>query len=163
VAHDRLRAKFKWGCCYREDDSWELAKTLDAAAASACQLEDKGEFAEAFAVLRATLSVAIELIEIADGSFGCIGQSFQDAFTRYLAFPRQKAGVSPQGFLEDLRELLVFEDYGFTDGCTDGFFASLSSGEGDFCLAYLRGRITAGLLALLLRQTALPAASARPR
>jgi hypothetical protein len=143
--HDQLRAKFNWGRCYGEDASWALAEKLDAAAAAACKLEDKGKFAEAFAALRATLTVAIELIAIADDSFGCIGQSFQDAFKLYLAFPRQKVGVSPQGFLEDLLELLVFEDYGLMDGCTDGFFAPLSSGEGDFCLAYLRGRIPAWL------------------
>jgi hypothetical protein len=143
--HDQLRAKFKWGRCYGEDDSWELARKLDAAVAAACKLEDEGDFAEAFAALRATLTVAIELIAIADDSFGRIGQSFKDAFKLYLAFPRQKVGVPPQGFVADLLELLVFEDYGLTEGCTDGFFASLPSEEGEFCLAYLRGRIPAWL------------------
>jgi hypothetical protein len=143
--YDQLRAKFNWNRCYGEDDSWALAKKLDAATTAACILKDKGKFAEALAALRATLTVSIDLIEIADDSFGCIGQSFQDAFGRYLAFPRQKAGIPPQGFLTDLLELLVFEDYGLTYGCTDGFFASLPSDEGDFCLAYLRGRIAVWL------------------
>ncbi|NLF19755.1 MAG: hypothetical protein GX595_21195 [Lentisphaerae bacterium] len=141
--YDHLRAEFNWRRCHGEDASWALARKLDAAVAAAKELEDKGTFAEALAALRATLTVTIELVEMADDSFGCIGQSFKEAFNRYLAFPRQNAGIPPQGFLTDLLELLVFEDYGFTDGCTDGFFASLPSEEGDFCLAYLRGRIPA--------------------
>lgn len=141
--YERLRAKFNWRCSYGEDASWGLAKKLDAATESASKLESDGKFAEAIAALRAILTVAIELVAIADDSFGCIGQSFQDAFERYLAFPRQKAGLSSAGFLTDLLELLIFEDYGFTDGHADGFFATLTSEEGDFCLAYLRGRIPA--------------------
>lgn len=139
--YEQLGARFNWRRCYDEDASWDLAKKLDAATAAASKLEDKGKFPEALAALRATLTVAIELAQIADDSFGCIGQSFQMAFERYLAFPRQKAGIPSEGFLTDLLELLIFEDYGFTYGHTDGFFASLTGGEGDFCLGYLRGRI----------------------
>lgn len=141
--YEQLRAIFNWRRCYEEDASWGLAKKLDTATAAASKLEDKGKFAEAIAALRATLTVAIELVQIADDSFGCIGQSFQDAFERYLAFPRQKAAISSEGFLTDLLELLIFEDYGFTYGHTDGFFTTLTAEEGDFCLAYLRGRIPA--------------------
>ncbi len=140
--YERLRAKFNWERFHGENASWGLAKKLDAATEAALKLEDKGMFGDALASLRATLTVAIELVEIADDSFGCIGQSFQETFERYLVLPRQKTGVSIEGFLADLLELLVFEDYGFTDGHTDGFFASLSGEEGDFCLAYLRGRLT---------------------
>jgi len=141
--YEQLRAIFNWGRCYEEDASWGLAKKLDAATAAACKLEDKGKCAEALAALRATLTVAIELVQIADDSFGCIGQSFEDAFKHYLAFPCQKAGISSEGFLTDLLELLIFEDYGFTSGHTDGFFATVTAEEGDFCLTYLRARIPA--------------------
>ena len=141
--YEQLRATFNWRRCYEEDASWGLAKKLDAATAVASKLEDKGKFSEAIAALRATLTVAIELVEIADDSFGCIGQSFQTAFEHYLAFPRQKAGISSEGFLTDLLELLIFEDYGFTCGHADGFFATVTAEEGDFCLAYLRARIPA--------------------
>jgi hypothetical protein len=141
--HKRFRAKFNWTRFHGENASWGLAKKLDAATESASKLESDGKYAEAVAALRAILTVTIELVAIADDSFGCIGQSFQDAFERYLAFPRQKAGISSEGFLTDLLELLIFEDYGFTDDPTDGFFATLTGEEGDFCLAYLRGRIPA--------------------
>ncbi len=143
LQYGRLRAKFNWRRYHEEDDSWGLAKKLDEAADSARKLADKGEFAEALAALRATLTVAIELVETADDSFGCIGQSFQDAFEHYLVVPRHKAGIPSEGFLTDLLELLVFEDAGLTYGHTGGFFASLTCEEGDFCLAYLRGRIPA--------------------
>lgn len=139
--YDRLWSKFAWRRYYGENDSWDLAEKLDAAAESARKLEDKGKLAEALAALRAILTFGIELMEIADDSYGCIGQSFQAPFERYLAFPRQKTGISSNDFLTDLLELLVFEDYGLTYGNTDGFFAALAGEEGDFCLAYLRSRL----------------------
>jgi len=140
--YEQLRAKFNWRRCYEEDASWGLAKKLDAATEAACKLNDKEKFAEALAALRATLTVTIELVQIADDSFGCIGQSFEDAFKHYLALPRQKAGIPSEGFLTDLLELLIFEDYGFTYGHTDGFFATVTDEEGDFCQTYLRERIS---------------------
>jgi hypothetical protein len=140
-SYETLRAGFNWRKCYEEAASWSLAKKLDAATATAKNLADKGKSAEAFAVLRSIMTVALELVQIADDSFGCIGMSFQMAFEDYLAFPRDKAGIQPDVFLTDLLELLIFEDMGFTYGHTDGFFAGLSMGEVDFCLTYLRGRI----------------------
>ncbi len=145
--YEKLRTKFNWRRCYEEDDSWDLAKTLDAETATAAKLASTGKPAEALAVLRSAMTMALELVQIADDSFGCIGMSFQSAFEDYLAFPRNKTGIAPEAFLSDLLELLIFENMGFTYGHTDGFFAGLSGEEGDFCLTYLRGRIPA-LLAL---------------
>ncbi len=145
--YEALCASFNWRRCYEEDASWGLAKKLDAETASAASLAKKGKFAEALATLRSAMTVTLELAQIADDSFGCIGMSFQSMFEDYLAFPRDKAGITSENFLTDLLELLIFEDYGFTSGHTNGFFASLSREEGDVCLAYLRRRIPA-LLAL---------------
>ena len=108
IYHKRFRAKFNWTRLHGENASWGLAKTLDAATESAYKLDDDGKCAEAIAALRAILTVGIELVAIADDSFGCIGQSFRDAFERYLAFPRQKAGISSEGFLRE---------WGQTDTC----------------------------------------------
>jgi len=141
--YDPLHARFNWRRCYEEDASWDLARKLDAETATAKKLAGKGKSAEAIAVLRSAMTVALELVQIADDSFGCIGMSFQMAFEDYLALPRSKTGIAPETFLADLFELLIFEDAGFTSGHTDGFFARLSDEEGDFCLAYLRGRIPA--------------------
>ncbi len=141
--YEQLRAKFNWRRCYEEDHSWDLAKKLDVGTATAKKLAGKGQAAEVIAVLRSVMTVALELVEIADDSFGCIGMSFQMAFEDYLAFPRNKTGIATEAFLTDLLELLIFEDMGFTYGHTDGFFAGLSGEEADFCLAYLRDRIPA--------------------
>jgi hypothetical protein len=145
--YEKLHAKFNWRRFHEEDDSWGLAKKLDAETETALKLANKGKSAEAFAVLRSVMTVAMELTSVADDSFGCIGMSFQHAFEDYLAFPRKKVGISPEAFLTDLLELLIFEDVGFTHGHTEGFFAGLPREEADFCLPYLRGRIPA-LIAL---------------
>lgn len=145
--YERLRARFNWRRLHGEDASWGLAGKLDAETETARKLASKGKTAEAFAVLRSAMTVAIELVQVADDSFGRIGTSFQSAFKDYLDFPRHKTGIAPKAFLTDLLELLIFEDYGFTDGETDGFFAGLPREEAGFCLTYLRGRIPA-LMAL---------------
>jgi len=134
--YEALRAKFNWRRCYEEDASWDLAKKLDVATAAAANLAKNGKFAEALATLRSAMTVTLELAQIADDSFGCIGMSFQSMFEAYLALPRDKAGIAPEAFLMDLLELLIFEDYGFTADHTDGFFASLSREEGLFGLAH---------------------------
>ena len=145
--YKRLRARFDWRRCYEEDDSWDLAKTLDRETESAAKLAAAGRFADALATLRGVMTVTLELAQIADDSFGCIGMSFQQTFEDYLALPRDNAGIAPEVFLTDLLEVLVFEDVGFTYGHTEGFFTSLSRDEADFCLTYLRDRISA-LMAL---------------
>src|SRR4029453_9302261 len=38
-----------------------------------------------YAILRAFLTVVIELMEVADDSFGCLGDSFRNGFAQYLA------------------------------------------------------------------------------
>lgn len=141
--YERLRAKFNWRRFHEGNASWGLARQLDAETATAAKLANKGKSAEAFAVLRSVLTVAIKLTDVADDSFGCIGMSFQSAFEDYLDFPRNKTGIAPEAFLTDLLELLIFEDVGFTHDQTDGFFAHLPREEADFCLTYLRGRIPA--------------------
>lgn len=145
--YKRLRDQFNWRRYYEEDDSRHLAGKLDGETASASKLAGADKIAEALASLRGVITVALELAEIADDSFGYIGMSFEFAFKAYLALPREKTGVPPDVFLPDLLDLLVFEDYGFTYDNTEGFFASLSRTDGDLCLAYLRERIQA-LMAL---------------
>ena len=145
--YTRLRASFNWRRYYEEDDSWSLAKTLDLETASAKKLANAGKFADALAVLRGMMTVTLELAQIADDSYGCIGLSFEFAFKDYLEFPRDETGIAPETFLADLLELLVFEDFGFTYDHTEGYFAGLPTNEAEFCLDYLRGRISA-LMAL---------------
>lgn len=141
--YKKLSTCFNWRKYHEEDASWGLARKLDAETECAKNLASQGLCAEALAVLRSIMTVAIELTTIADDSFGCIGMSFEQAFKAYLAFPRAETGISADVFFTDLLELLIFEDVGFTYKNTEGFFAGLKQIEGDFCLHYLRGRISA--------------------
>jgi len=137
----QLRATFNWERFHGKHASWGLARKLDAATAFARQLRHAGKFADALAALRSIMTVALELVQQADDSCGCIGMSFHYAFDDYLAIPRDKAGIAPEAFLTDLLELLLFEDAGFTYGRTDGFFARVSRADAQFAITYLRGRI----------------------
>lgn len=141
--YEQLCAKFNWKRYHEEDDSWDLAEKLDAETTRANKLAENGKWAEAFAMLRSVMTVAIELTDVADDSFGRIGMSFENTFKRYLAFPREKNGIAPEAFLADLLELLIFEEVGFTYDNTDGVFAKLPRKEADFCLTYLRGKMAA--------------------
>lgn len=138
---ETLRAAFNWRRCYEADDSWGLARKLDAAATTARKLEQQGLLPEAFAAHRAILTVTLELIERADDSYGTIAQSFEFVFKNYLTLSRQPIGISAEGFFTDLLEILLFEGYSLTWRHTDGFFATVTPEEGDFCLSYLRRRI----------------------
>ena len=138
---ETLRAAFNWRRCYEEDDSWGLARKLDAAATTARKLEQQGRLPEAFSAHRAILTVTLELMERADDSYGTIAQSFEFVFKNYLTLSRQPIGISVDGFFTDLLELLLFEGYSLTWRHTDGFFAAVKPEEGDFCLSYLRRRI----------------------
>src|SRR4029450_3603021 len=46
-----------------------------------------------YAMLRAFLTVVIELMEVADDSFGCLGDSFRNGFAQYLATLLLDSGV----------------------------------------------------------------------
>ncbi len=137
----RLARRFSWGKFHGENASHGLARKLDRETECAQKLADKDAMAEALAMLRSLLTVALELIEISDDSFGAIGESFGAAFTQYLDFPRQQTGIQADVFLSDLLEFLVWENYGFTANHTDGYFSRLTGTEADFCLEYLRPRI----------------------
>ncbi len=140
---ERFRQRFRWNTFYGENASHGLASKLDAETARAQKLLDKSEIVKAQAMLRSLLTVAIELIEIADDSYGAIGDSFQEAFQLYLEIPHQKTGIATEIYWADLLEFLIWEDYGFTDDQTDGYFAKLTTAETDFCLDFLCTRITA--------------------
>jgi len=52
-------------------------------------------------MLRAFLTVVIELMEVADDSFGCLGDSFRHGFAHYLAMPRAETGIDTTVFFYD--------------------------------------------------------------
>ena len=98
----------------------------------------QGQYAQAQAMLRAFLTVVIELMEVADDSFGCLGDSFRDGFAQYLAIPLDATGIDATVFFHDLLTLLIWEDYGLTYEQTEGYFAGLTPEEGDLCIEYVQ-------------------------
>jgi hypothetical protein len=92
-------------------------------------------------MLRAFLTVVIELMEVADDSFGCLGDSFRDGFAKYLAMPRDETGIDATVFFHDLLTLLIWEDYGLTYEQTDGYFVGLTPEDGDLCMDYVQQQL----------------------
>lgn len=137
---ERLGKRFNWDKFYGENASHGLARKFDSEAARAEKLLAKFALAEALAMLRSLMTVAVELTAIADDSFGAIGDSFQEAFELYLQLPWRASGIESEVFLCDLTDFILWEDYGFTYEQTDGFFASLTDQEADICLGHLRKR-----------------------
>ena len=144
---ERFARRFNWNRIYGENASHGLARKLDSEAERAEKLLATNSIAEAMAMLRSLMTVAVELIAIADDSFGAIGDSFQEAFGVYLRLPWKESGIDAEVYLRDLTDFLVWEDYGLTYRQTDGFFVALSREEADLCLSHLRKR-QAELMAL---------------
>jgi len=134
-------SKFKTTGFYSENASFGVARKLDRFLERADKLLKKGRYAEAQALLRAWITVVIELIEMADDSFGCIGDSFGAGFKTYLGIPLTETGIEEPVFFADLLDFLTWEDYGFTWKRTDGYFRKLTPEQADFCIAHLRKQI----------------------
>lgn len=136
----RIRSQFKKDF-YGEKASFGVARKLDHFLDNADKLLKAEQHAKAQALLRAWLTVVIELMARADDSFGCIGQSFHRAFTTYLSIPLANTKIDESVFFADLLTLLIWEDYGFTWRQTEGYFRSLSREQGDWCMGFLRQQI----------------------
>lgn len=134
-------SKFKTTGFYSENASFGVTRKLDRYLQRADKLLKKGRYAEAQALLRAWITVVIELIEMADDSFGCIGDSFGAGFKTYLDIPLAQTGIDERVFFADLLDFLIWEDYCFTWKRTDGYFRKLTPEQADFCIAHLRRRI----------------------
>jgi hypothetical protein len=136
-------SKFKTTGFYSENASFGVARKLDQFLERADKLLKKGRYAEAQALLRAWITVVIELMEMADDSFGCIGDSFRAGFTTYLDIPLAVTGIEESVFFADLLDFLIWEDYGLTWKRTDGYFHKLTPEQADFCMMHLRRQIEA--------------------
>jgi hypothetical protein len=134
-------SKFKRSGFYSENASFGVARKLDRFLGRADQLLKEKQFTEAQALLRAWITVVIELIAMADDSFGCIGDSFGTGFTTYLDIPLADTGIEEPVFFADLLDFLIWDDYGFTWKRTDGYFRKMTAEQADFCVAHLRRQI----------------------
>ena len=135
---ERLASQFTTRRWFSENQSFGLARKLDAFLDDVASLIQQAQYAQAQAMLRAFLTVVIELMAVADDSFGCLGDSFRDGFAKYLALPRDETGIDATVFFHDLLTLLIWEDYGLTYEQTEGYFARLTLEEGDWCIEYVQ-------------------------
>jgi hypothetical protein len=135
---ERLASQFTTRRWFSENQSFGLARKLDAFLDDVASVIQQDKYAQAHAMLRAFLTVVIELMEVADDSFGCLGDSFRDGFAKYLAMPRVETGIDATVFFHDLLTLLIWENYGLTYEQTDGYFAGLTPTEGDLCIDYVQ-------------------------
>jgi hypothetical protein len=140
---ERLAAQVHTRRWFSANQSFGLARKLDAFLDDVASLLQQAQYAQAQAMLRAFLTVVIELMEVADDSFGCLGASFRDGFAKYLALPRDETGIDATVFFHDLLTLLIWEDYGLTYDQTDGYFAGLTPQEGALCLEYVQQQMEA--------------------
>ena len=92
--------------------SSRIADRLDKFVEQADRERHDDQHAQAQAMLRAFLTVVIELMEIADDSYGSLGDSFHGGFAHYLAIPLKATGIDDMVFFHDLLTLLIWEDYG---------------------------------------------------
>ncbi len=126
---------------YGENASFGVARKLDLVLERADKLLAEDQQAEAQALLRAWLTVVIELMPKVDDSFGCIGDSFRTGFATYLKIPLASTGIDEAVFFADLLTLLIWEDYGLTWHQTEGYFRNLSGEQADWCMAFLRKQV----------------------
>ncbi len=134
----RLAAQLQTRSWFSENQSFGIAWKLDTFVDGAAAMIKQGQYGQAQAMLRAFLTVVIELMQRADDSFGCIGDSFRGGFAHYLAIPRDATGINATVFFHDLLTLLIWEDYGLTYEQTEGYFAGLTPQEGDLCIDYVQ-------------------------
>ena len=99
---DKMRSRFGTTEFYTENQSFKVSDRLDRLACRADRLLTSERYAEALALLRAWLTVVIEVIEMADDSCGCIGDSFDLGFRAYLKIPLEKTGIEDAVFFPDL-------------------------------------------------------------
>jgi len=137
----RLASQFATRRWFSENQSFGLARKLDTFLDEVASVIQQDKYAQAQAMLRAFLTVVIELMEVADDSFGCLGDSFRDGFAKYLAIPRDETGINATVFFHDLLTLLIWENYGLTYEQTEGYFAGLTPDEGDLCIAYVHQQL----------------------
>jgi hypothetical protein len=134
----RLASQFATRRWFSANQSFGLARKLDTFLDEVASVIQQDRYAQAQAMLRAFLTVVIELMEVADDSFGCLGDSFRNGFAQYLAMPLDATGIDARVFFHDLLTLLIWEDYGLTYEQTEGYFAGLTPEEGDWCIDYLQ-------------------------
>lgn len=134
---DTLAGLFKTSGYYSENQSFALERKLSSFIDKRLK---RATLEQELALDRAFLTVMLEKVELVDDSYGVIGQLYGQMFEGYIALPRQELSMSLADFFQDLLELLIWEDYGFTYQEQLAFFASLTPTEAALCEPILRAQ-----------------------
>ena len=120
---DGIAGIFKPGKLYEEDESFKLERRLTA---FLDRYEENLDQASLFALYRAYLTVLLDKMNQVDDSYGVIGQGYESVFEAFYQLDRVDLALPYETFFQDLLELLIWEDYGFTYQKQPDFFASLA-------------------------------------
>ncbi len=140
---EQIGAHFQARDFYSESMSIRVARILERHVDEAKSWVEKGEAAQAQALLRAWMTVIIQLLEKADDSYGSIATSFGNGFATYLKIPLEQSGIEGAAFFPDLLDFLIWEDYGLTHKAIVGYFRGLNEAQANLCVDHLRQEITA--------------------
>ena len=140
---EKIDSHFNTETFYPERATSRLSDKLDRYVEQANNLSNSGKSAEAQALLRAWMTVIIELLSHADDSSGSIGDCFDDGFAAYLKIPLDGTGIDEEVFFPDLLDFLIWEDYGLTNDRIEGYFKGLNEDQADLCVEYLRHEVAA--------------------
>jgi hypothetical protein len=132
-----LAALFKTRGYYEEDESFGLERKLSA---YLDRQEEEADVPHLAALYRAFLTVMLDMIEMVDDSYGVIGDLYGQVFTGYVTLPPAEMDLPLADYLQDVLELIIWEDYGFTDHELPAFFAGLSPEAAALTDTILRGQ-----------------------
>lgn len=121
-----IAAIFKTGKYYLESQSFKLEGKLSRFVDKA---EVRLDVPDQLALYRAFLTVVLENINEVDDSYGVIGDLYESVFEGYCNLDRAEINLPLEIYFQDLLELLIWEDYGFTYDSLPKFFSSLSKPE----------------------------------
>lgn len=126
---------FLTGRYHLEEESFKLERKLSNFLK---KKESRLDLPGQLALYRAFLTVVIENMNGVDDSYGVVGDIYENVFEDYYQLDRTEISLPPQIFFQDLLELMIWEDYAFTNDSRPGFFASLSLAEIPLVEAVLR-------------------------
>lgn len=121
-----LERLYKASGWYSENQSFGLERKLSTFLE---KREDDASLPELFALYRAFVTVVVEKMDLVDDSYGVIGELCQQVFEGYVQLDRAALDMPLEILLQDLVELMIWEDYAFTDTGKPIFFAELATHE----------------------------------
>jgi hypothetical protein len=132
-----LENRYKTSGMYSEAQSFALERKLSAFVR---KREARASLAERFALYRAFVTVVVEKMGMVDDSGGAVGELSQEMFEVYVQLDRSALDMPLEILLQDLVELMIWEDYAFTDTGKPIFFGGLATHEVPLVESILHGQ-----------------------